>query len=223
MNTKDYENFIKLHFPYSKCMNNETPILVYRLVYELNMMSGIFKNYIGNRPYNIFLDKYINKINKLLLYIPLNDQDSINFIIRSAVENIIKFIVCKYSSKDIKCISKMGFRNLKEEIQLLSNSTVIDMESIDKLFSLYGQYSNDVHGKDYTDKNEIKFLQSYILNENLSLSRTKDDVMKIIESYYKILNKSFNIKFSDFGSAERIRIRRSLSNKRYEKINIFLS
>ena len=96
----EYIKFLINNFPKTKIISDSNIELCYKRVCENNLICEIVQKYIYKyvednqmiSPKYLFLERYRIQLNKILLYIPIGDQTIINYGMRSAIENILKFI-----------------------------------------------------------------------------------------------------------------------------------
>ncbi|MBA4697826.1 MAG: hypothetical protein H2212_00180 [Ruminococcus sp.] len=218
----DYENFISKYFPQASIQENAEGL--YNLVCESNIVSAVFLRYMDTEKYNLTEEKklyYIrfrDAVNKLLFYVPLNDGIGIFSCMRYLLEQYLKFIYAIHFDIDISKINITSYRHIKEDIK---ESYLIDQkvkEKIERIYSFYAKYSNDVHDKDTTNDNELTFLEDILKGKNAFWGTTVDDLRKILDVTYDILECLFEINFEDLNSVERMKISKMKSRKRSRKI-----
>ena len=96
----EYLKFMEKYFPYSSKIPNEDKI--YQLVCENNLMVGIIlsnmdaSRFYLNEEKLIFYRRYRDGVNKILIYIPLNDEIGIYACMRYSIEQLLKFIYSIY-------------------------------------------------------------------------------------------------------------------------------
>lgn len=56
-------------------------------------------------------------INKILIYLPLNDNIGIFSCMRYSIEQFLKFIYSIYLNDSVEIINKKGYRHIKERIK----------------------------------------------------------------------------------------------------------
>lgn len=226
-NVNEYKDFVKNNFPKSKLNNNETRDILYKHIYENNLITNIIlKNIEINKKKSGYLDFiiiYKNQLNKLLLCLPLNEKSIAFFFVRSALENLLKHIYSFFIDIEINKVNRTSFRHIKEDLK----SSIYHYEinkNIESLFNYYGKYSNSIHNKYNEFDLEFNNIENLIINGEIDLKILDDDLVDIMSNYYVIVNNIYSISYESFSSAERLRIHNNLSKNRAHKIEkIFLN
>lgn len=227
--TSEYKEFIKKYFPYSGAINDESIELIYSRICENNLVTDIYDKYISNEEYNngiscylIFLQRYKNHFNKLLLYIALNDYSGVNFCIRTAIENLLKFLYSIYFNKKFQTVNTTSFRHLKEELNSLETELFIDTGKLNILFTYYGDFSNSIHDKLESYQSELEYMESIIQSNAFKFNELDGKLIKILNNYELLISNIFKFSEKTFSSSEMIRLKNALSVKRFNKIKEFL-
>lgn len=162
-----------------------------------------------------FIEVITNHLMGLLLNIPNNFYPSINFCFRGVIEGSIKFIYQNKIEKDqnYENVSKIGYRNLKEKLK-----KQIKEEYLNTLYSLYSEYSDDLHIK---NKNKIDISDS--INEiikklDYNYEKLIKDLRLLFESFMKFLNIEFKVNENNFPLEDRKYLKKKLSNSKYKKV-----
>lgn len=219
----EYRNFLSKFFPYadySEEFNN-----IYLRICENNIISEIFKRFVNKEDYSIFfLDIYLSKFNKLLLYLPLKDQDSIDICIRGSVENLLRFYYCIFEKEQLNKVKKINYRNLKDNLlnQDFFNN-VENKQCLNILLSKYGEYSKSVHIENVNKASEIDYLETIILKGEVEYSILDRDILKILNVHLILTSKLLDIKYKEFNTADRLRLNNKLRGGRLNKIIELLS
>lgn len=193
-----YIAFLKENFPNMPLNNEEILKKVHLKICENNIMSDFFLSNALNKYPHAKLE-YINiyklQVNKILIYVGINDQNILNFCFRSFIESILKFVYSLQNDYELQKINKTGFRFLGESLKKDEKALYRGMkDDISKLLSYYGQYSNDIHGKNIDIKNEIEYMKSILSSKNnIDYNKLYKDLDRIIELYELILIKSLNL------------------------------
>ena len=89
----EYDEFLFKYFPNANFSKDDKRSL-YGLVCENNVMSEIFLKYISshNTDFMMYYLRYRDGINKLLIYVPVNDDIGVYACMRYIIEQILKFI-----------------------------------------------------------------------------------------------------------------------------------
>lgn len=117
----EYADFISKYFPLSGQMENEETL--YRLICESNLISRIMLKYMDmsieyvDQEKLIFYRRFRDGINKVLLYLPLNEEIGICACMRYSVEQFLKFIYAIYFEKDIEKIVQTSYRHIKDDVK----------------------------------------------------------------------------------------------------------
>lgn len=218
-NFNEYTKFLKQYIPKSNFIHNNKTKEIYLRVVENVIVTEIFKNYFneyGIECYMDFLDIYKNKYNKILLYLGINDYDSVTYCIRSLIENLLKFIYSIYIIESKENIEKLSYRNMKNElIEFSQNGLEIKLDVINKLFSIYGEYSNAIHGKK-NNKVSLEYIIDIIENENENLSNIEIVLLDILNIYEDIMINILSIEY--LSTSDLITLKKSLSKKRFNTL-----
>lgn len=227
--TSEYKEFIKKYFPYSGVINDESIELIYSRICENNLLTDIYEKYINNEEYNngiscylIFLLRYKNHLNKLLIYIALNDYAGVNFCIRTAIENLLKFLYSIYFNKSFKTVNTTSFRHLKEDLNSLQTELFIDTGKLNILFTYYGDFSNSIHDKVESYQSELEYMENIIQSNAFKLNELDGKLVKVLNNYGALICNIFKFSEETFSSSEILRLKNTLSVKRFEKIKQFL-
>lgn len=203
----EYLKFMEKYFPYSLKIPNEDKI--YQLVCENNLMVGIIlsnmdaSRFYLNEEKLIFYRRYRDGVNKILIYIPLNDEIGIYACMRYSIEQLLKFIYSIYFEKNIADISRTSYRYIKEDIKKNRNIDTDIKECLLKLYTYYANYSNDLHDKEVTCNKELDFLGNIIQSENEFADGVEKDLRNILILSYKIMCHVFDIKYNLLNVSER--------------------
>lgn len=213
----EYNTFIKKYFPYSGAIDRKSVEKIYRRINENALITEIFMKYIDKSPIKSnleFLKVYKDFFNLLLLYIPINDINSINFCMRIMIESLLKFLYSIYFNDDI---NKISFRNMKEDFNKLKTDIFFNSKLIEVLFNYYGKYSNSIHNKNNKLNNHLEFIEKIITNKNTNFNKIDADLLNVLNVYYKIISNIYKFKISTFSTPEWTRLRKNLSPKRLAK------
>lgn len=221
-----YKEFIKKHFPYSCSFNDENIDLIYLRICENNLVTDIFEKYIINEDYNNgincnieFLKGYKVQFNKLLLYLPLNEPSGINFCMRAAIENILKFLYSIYFDEKPQNIMRCKFRDIKERLNNAETQLFIDKEKLNILFDYYGKFSNSIHDKiDKEGDSQLEYMESIIEYGELNLRELDARLFKVLNIYEVFICNIFKIDEKTLSTSEIIRLKNSFSSNRFQKI-----
>lgn len=215
---KEYEKFIKEYFPTASY--DEKLETLYLYICENNYMTDIYIKYLSkDKEYLseekiVFLRRYKIGLNKLLIYILINDTIGINACMRYCIEQLLKFIYSIYINKNVDEINRVSYRFLKEEL----NKININSDKLNKLYSYYGKYSNEIHDKQTTVTNEMSYLKDILISSNYFIKSVNQDIDKILESYHKIMIDIFQIKEMELSVSERRGLATLLGKKKQEKL-----
>lgn len=218
VNTEEYREFIKKHFPYSSVVKESQIENIYKRVCENNIITNTFEINIDNfnkEVSDVFLSRYLYFFNKLLLQVPTNDIDSINYYIRSISENLLKFIYAINSDKEFKYINTISFRHLNEELKPLVCRSNYKVE-VDLLFDIYGKNSNLLHKKTSTEKQCLNYIENIITENVIDIKSLDKKLIQIINIYEKVVSNHFEFKQKDMDSKSCISLKRILTTSRYK-------
>ncbi|MHB9937891.1 hypothetical protein CF098_07660 [Clostridium sporogenes] len=206
----NFSKFLQEFFPRHPSKNSKNLQMVYEKICENNMLTDIFINKINEdniKDRTIFLILYKNKFVKILLYIGLNDIDSINYCIRSAVEYLLKFLFSIKNNSDIKIAGQTSFKYLKESLKDPNGELYHSMyKDINPLISTYGNFSNKLHGKDIRINNETEYLQEILTQNNVDYKKLCDTICQIVDCYEIIMIKILKLNIKKLSASEALRI-----------------
>lgn len=226
--TSEYKEFIKKYFPCSGILNDPNIESIYYRICENNLITDIYEKYIGDKTFTniscqiIFLQNYRIQFNKLLLYLPLNDNNCINFCMRAVIENLLKFLYSIYFKENYNNISKCKFRDIRERLNKINANLFMDKNKFNILFSYYGEFSNSIHDKSYSTEQHLNYLGSIIEANCLNLDYLDKKLLNILNCYEELICTIFKIEERTFSMSENLRLKNSLTPKRVEKIKQFL-
>ena len=218
----EYDKFLFKYFPNAQFLPDDKKAL-YSLVCENNIMSEIILNCISSCKMNLTTDfimyylRYRDGINKLLIYIPLNYDIGVYACMRYIIEQILKFIYSLYGENAAEKINRTSYRHIKEEIRLMRNMPEDIKEKVEKLYTYYAKYSNNVHDKSVDYDHELKFLSEILKDQN----KYKDsicDIRSITFNVYDILISIFKITYQQLNLSERIKLSEVIKKNRKKRI-----
>lgn len=182
-------------------------------------MSEIFLKYISshNTDFMMYYLRYRDGINKLLIYVPVNDDIGVYACMRYIIEQILKFIYSLYGENSIEKINRTSYRHIKEEIRLMRNMPEDIKEKVEKLYTYYAKYSNNIHDKSVNYDHELTFLGEVLKNEN-KFKGSISDIKNIVFNVYDILISIFEITYEQLNLSERIKLSEVIKRNRKEKI-----
>lgn len=214
----EYGKFINKYFPSSAPIENEEAL--YRLICESNLISQIMLKYISleveylTESKLIFYKRFRDGVNKLLMYLPLNEEIGIYACMRYSIEQFLKFIYAIYFDEELEVIGRTSYRHIKEDIKknsVISDDIKLEMQ---KIYTYYANYSNDVHAKEIDENKELVSLGKIIKSDNEYSKAIENDLRKFLNISYKIMNKIFHIKYEILNTSERMSIERLQSNRK---------
>jgi hypothetical protein len=215
----EYGKFINKYFPFSASMENEEAL--YRLICESNLISQIMLKYISLEVEYltefklIFYKRFRDGVNKLLMYLPLNEEIGIYACMRYSIEHFLKFVYAIYFDEELEVIGRTGYRHIKEDIK--QNTVIADdiKNKLQRIYSYYAKYSNDVHAKEIDENEELVSLGRIIRAQNEYSKEIENDLRNFLNISYKIMNSIFHIRYEMLNASERINIEK-LRPKRKE-------
>lgn len=219
---QEYQEFLNKYFPLSGNISEENRI--YNLICENNIMSSLFLKYSNDNLYFLNEEKYMyyarfrDGINKLLIYLPLNEGIGIYACMRYSVEQFLKFVYGIYFDYNIDKINRTSYRHIKDDIRDNSNIAQPIKDELLKLYTYYAKYSNDIHDKNLLYEDELIFLGNILKNENSFAQDIDKDVSNILIITYNILIRIFDITFQCFSASERLQLAKLELKKRKNKI-----
>lgn len=218
----EYEVFANKYFPFSSKIKNGE--IIYQLVCESNLISKVMLKYIDlnmvylNKEKIIFYKRFRDGINKLLIYLPLNEEIGINACMRFAIEQFLKFIYAIYFDKEINEISRTGYRHIKEDIHKNIFISEKVKSELQKLYTYYAKYSNDMHAKEIDQNEELISLGRIIKSDNEYANGIETDLRNVLNISYRIMHFIFHVKYEILNASERMSIEKLRSQKRRENI-----
>ena len=198
--------------------------VLFNLICESNIMSDIYIKYMDLSILGVNVDRlmyYIrfrDCVNKLLIYLPINDGIGIYACMRYFIEQFLKYVYSLYNNNDVSKINKTSYRHIKEDINSNTNIDINVKKEIEKIYSYYAKYSNDIHDKAVVYDKELNFLGDILKNRNDFICRLSDDLSNFLFISYNILNQIFNIDFNKLNAFERMSIAKMSSKKRKNRI-----
>lgn len=218
----EYTEFLQKYFPYSNLSDSNKRDL-YNLVCENNIMSEACFNCMDTDKGNLHTDKmmyylrYKDGVNKLLIYIPLNDEIGIYACMRYAIEQFLKFIYSIYLTTTTEHINRTSYRHIKEEIKLMTNMPDDVKRKVKGLYTYYAKYSNNIHDKRVEYEHELTFLSDLLKEEN-KFGDSVSDLRNIIYCGYDILVSIFDISYEQLNLSSRMQLAKIKPSKRQKKI-----
>lgn len=216
----EYKKFLSKNFP--SIVLYEQYVDVYKVICKNNILTEIYIKYMSKKinclDKTIFLNRYAIGLNKILIYLPLNDAIGINACMRYAVEQFLKFIYSNCTNIDVKKINETSYRHIKEDLKKRNANIRIYNEDLIRLYSYYANYSNDVHDKRVSLDEEIIFLQSILSDKNNYIKKVYDDIVNITKLFDKMMINLFEIQERMLSMSERLRIKSSIGNKQFDNI-----
>lgn len=217
-----YYDFIQKYFPNSGASDKIE--ILYRKIEEINTLYEIFQNHTNfansylNEDKIIYLKRHIVGLNRLLIYVPLNDDIGIDACMRYSVEQFLKFLYGIYFDKDINKINKTSFRNIKDDFKELTNLDARVSECLTTIYNLYGKYSNNIHKNCALDEDRFKYLSEILTSETGYAYKIQEDIDKIFSFFATVMASIFEIKMEGLSSSERLRLYSGLKRKKYNYV-----
>lgn len=207
--TNLYLEFIQKNFPKSSLLKNDNIHRLYEIIQEVNLSISILNKYTlkkDNDCCNVFLSRFQDALNKILLYIPLNDSTGINILFRIMIESLLRYLYSITTiNNNFEKINKLPFRNLKSKLKCYNIS------DYQILYSMYAKYSNYIHGKkEYNDT--IVILQDIISSEQFDVKLVINEILKLVRIYNEYTIKLSNIKSTSFSIADTKLLKRYCSS-----------
>jgi hypothetical protein len=218
MKNCEYKEFVDKYFPFSKyhTLYND----VYNIICKNNILTDIYLKYSNieiNQENILFLQRYKWGLNKILIYLPVNDGIGINGCMRYSIEQLLKFLysICFNYSADK--INKTSYRHIKDDLKLRNNSIRVKNENLEYIYTYYAKYSNDVHDKN-TNNQGIGFLETILKNDSKFINQVHTDLINLTKQFDAIMIYLFNITLNNLSLAETHQLQRILSAKQYSKL-----
>lgn len=217
-----YINFLENSFP--KCPVKKEKIIesIYEKICENNMLTDIFTpRIIKKYPKSQieFLQLYKKQLNKILIYIGLNEEDGLNFCFRSCIEYLLKFIYSIQTVNNFSTINNINYRHLSESLKDEENQIYPNIKiDINNFFDYYGKFSNSVHGKTQKTKNEIIYLEQIISFKHINYSKVYNYMSNILNSYEKVMQNILKITSKNLSASEILRCKEIMKNNKFNKL-----
>lgn len=218
MKTYEYNDFLNTYFPQTKSHPYYSNI--YNLICKNNILTDIYIKYsnIENDNDNIvFLQRYKWGLNKILLYLPLNDGIGINACMRYFIEQLLKFLYSICFSLSVDKINQTSYRHIKDDFKKRNKNISIKDQDLTFLYTYYANYSNDVHDKNTTTQ-EIGFLEEILKSDNKFIKQVNNDLFKVTSHFDKIMINLFNITIDNLSLGEAQRLQRHMNSKQYNTL-----
>lgn len=219
---EEYQKFLNTYFPLAGNISEANRI--YNLICENNTMSSLLLKYADCNTYFLneekcmYYARFRDGINKLLIYLPLNEGIGIYACMRYSVEQFLKFVYGIYFDYNIAKINRTSYRHIKDDIRDNNNIAKQIKGEMSKLYTYYAKYSNDIHDKNLLYEDELIFLGNILKNENGFAQDIDKDVSNILIITYTILIQIFDITFQCFSASERLQLAKLELEKRKNKI-----
>lgn len=197
---------------------------LYYLVCESNIMARIYLKYMDFDDLGVSSDRltyyvrFRDGVNKLLMYTPINDGIGIYACMRYSIEQFLKFIYSLYFPNDISKINTTSYRHIKEDFKNSKSLQQYVRERIEKIYSYYAKYSNDIHDKTVVYDKELEFIGDVIKGKNDFVREIENDLSNFLFITYEIINEIFKIEYIDLNIAEKMSIVKIGSKKRKNRI-----
>lgn len=218
---ENYIDFLKESFPKLTLQQSDDLKKIYMKICENNILSDYFRSQLTGKYEKVkieYLDYYRSQLNKILIYIGINEENIINFCFRASTEYILKLLYSMKNDNDISAIDKKSFRFLSDDLKNKDEELYKDMvQDIAKLLSDYGHFSNKIHGK-LNDKNELQYMNEILTGSNIDFSRTFRQLTNIVDVYEKILIRSLKINKKNIDASLIFRLENLISNNRISKL-----
>ncbi|MBB6023570.1 preprotein translocase subunit Sss1 [Paenibacillus sp. JGP012] len=214
-----YKEFIDTHFPSNvwtaKQGRLKTIDKLHSLAYDNLILIEVFQNWIEEHACQCnkqFLSDFKEYINSILVALPVNHVGFVGYLIRSAVETLLKLLYSlAFPDKDQGTIARTAFRNLKDELKeayKIKEST--KLPKLSQLFSLYGTYSKEIHAHLTNNFNALGTLDYYVSNYFEKMNHFVKDVNAMFKLFIELLCEAINFKFQELTFASIIRLERNL-------------
>lgn len=212
----EYMEFLKENFPSSYQANSIEGNIIYSRVCENNIMCDMFDIHINNEASQYFLRRYREQFNKLILACAINEKSCIDYFMRSAIEYSLKMIYAFLKSNiEIAKINTIAYRNLNKELK--GDERLFNNVSLGELFSLYGMFSNCVHGE-LNSSNDILYIKNIISTKQFNFQKLDSEILRLLNNFQKICALLLKIDSSYLSTPTRIRLNKIVSNKRVDAI-----
>lgn len=216
-----YINFLNESFPKLSLEEEEALIDIYKTICENNIFTDSFKNKLClkyEHAKDEYFEYYRNQLNKILIYVGINDKNVIDFCFRLSVEYLLKLLYSIKNNLDIKEINKKSFRFLSEDLKNTDSEIYTGMvDDISILLSYYGKFSNEIHGK-IEQKTELEYMDEILKNKDTRFMTIKTQLSKLVKIYEKIFIKILQMNLKNVDAGLIFRLSNIMSNKRIKKL-----
>ncbi|MDG0055150.1 hypothetical protein MMB75_15820 [Paenibacillus sp. P2(2022)] len=214
-----YKEFINMHFPSNVWSSKQGRIksigTLHSVAYDNMILIEVFQDWIEEQDcqcHKEFLNNYKEYINSILIAIPVNHVGFVGYLIRSAVESLLKLLYSiAYPEKEQETIARTAFRNLKDELkEAYKAKGSAKLPQLAQLFSLYGTYSKEVHAHVTNNSNALGTLDYYIENYFEKMNHSVKDVKTIFKLFIELICEAISFNALELTLASSLRLERNL-------------
>lgn len=228
MNRKDefikYIEFTKKHIPNSAFLllqENKQREFFY-IIHGSMVLLDIFINHckLNGKSEEIenFLLGFRHNFNKLLLTVPLNDENIISYNLRVTVEILLKTIIFLSSEYSLQDTNNMTFREIEDFFNRENHSwSPEEKQQIGELKKIYGENSKILHIKDIQNIEYTEYLEEIITNKTDYMDRIINQIKHFKRSLENVLINLLEIDKNKFSSYERSNLQENLGEKWFKK------
>ncbi|EKN1179798.1 hypothetical protein PWJ44_002792 [Listeria monocytogenes] len=208
-----YKKFITSKFPQNIFHYdiNESKNFINNILKELEFID-ILNETVGLEDYVFYLDQIEESLLKILLTYPMQEILSLSTYLRLNIESILKLIMTVETQKNE--FQKTGFSSLKRLIKEI-DAYNINKNLIDNLLKSFSDLSNVMHAKSKSNDTiesldkylKVKLDEKDIKKNEKTLEFSNECLLILAKTYFEYLNTS-----------QKLRLKRLLSKKKYDKI-----
>lgn len=217
-----YNSFIKSNFPlstYNSNENVESKKSYYANVNKLIEIVIIYKETeIFSETSLLILEEIRILLNKMLLYMPLNDSFILSAIIRALTEAYIKLLI-SLVELDIteEKIKNLRFSNMKV---IIDNNQLFQKyaHEIKIAYAIFNDHSQIIHNKHKSLQN-ISFLDEQISRTTIDTNKYTRIVSNLWRLEFNVTLELVGAKNQDFSLAHKTKLKTYLSKREFEYLS----
>lgn len=199
--SKRYIGFLRKYFPYYKIKKQTEISKLYDLIYDNSVVLHSLKRAINNDNSIYFTQLFTDAVQKLLIVIPLKDEDLVAYSMRLASDMAYKSIY-SFQENDFSKVNNSSYRNMKDNFKSLNNCK----NEIDEISTIFGLYSNEVHKKKIVTINLLSDLSSKLDGKPIDFKKLTRHLEKLIINFYSVLIIISNINYNEMNFQEKSRL-----------------
>lgn len=217
-----YHSFIEKNYPLSSYINRENIEFKKSYFSIINKSIEIIIIYSETDIFSeislIIIEEIRVLLNKMLLYIPLNDSFILSSIIRALAEAHVKLII-SLVEVDIteERMSNLRFSEMKDIVKK-NEQLQKHVNEIDIAYAIFNDHSQVIHDK-HKALQTITFLDEQISRTTIDINKYTRIVNNLWKLEFNVTLELSNANNQDFSLAHKTRLRTYLSEKEFEFIS----